>query len=237
MACPRRWKCTTRRELADLLARFAAADCEALVSESLLGQQVTQYSIPFARNGSDADFVRRPQAAAGARALLGRHVRRTRAACRRSSRSHDARWSLSTTTASARSRFCMRDPPAAVASSRSTRVRGCNMRWHRPRGTTSSGCCWDDARLPHARVSEGLRWIDFQSDLFGALSSSEGAVRHGQISLASYLASLARANVYARFDWRDPAPAFHRTSSSRRTVRGRPPERSAQRIAGRLRPS
>ena len=63
------------------------------------------------------------------------------------------------------------------------------------------------------RVKRGRRWIDLESDLFGAFSSSVGAVRRGELGLGSYLMSLLRANVYARLDLRDPAPAFRRTES------------------------
>jgi len=61
------------------------------------------------------------------------------------------------------------------------------------------------------RVTDGRRWIDFDSDVFGAFSSSVGAVRLGELGLGSYLLSLLRANVYARFDLRDPMPALRRS--------------------------
>jgi predicted ATP-grasp superfamily ATP-dependent carboligase len=61
------------------------------------------------------------------------------------------------------------------------------------------------------RVTDGRRWIDFDSDVFGAFSSSVGAVRRGELGLGSYLLSLLRANVYARFDLRDPMPALRRS--------------------------
>jgi hypothetical protein len=60
------------------------------------------------------------------------------------------------------------------------------------------------------RIKDGRRWINFESDLFVAFSSSMGAVRRGELGLGSYLKSLLRANVYARFDVRDPLPALRR---------------------------
>lgn len=59
-------------------------------------------------------------------------------------------------------------------------------------------------------VKTGRRWIDLHSDLFAAFSKSEGAVRRGELRLIPYLKSLLKANVFARFDWRDPAPALYR---------------------------
>jgi predicted ATP-grasp superfamily ATP-dependent carboligase len=61
------------------------------------------------------------------------------------------------------------------------------------------------------RVTEGRRWIDLESDVYGAFSSSVGAVRLGELGLGSYLLSLLRANVYARLDFRDLMPALRRS--------------------------
>jgi len=60
------------------------------------------------------------------------------------------------------------------------------------------------------RMQDGRRWINLESDLYVAFSSSIGAVRHGEVGLGAYLKSVLRANVYARFDLRDPMPAFRR---------------------------
>lgn len=59
-------------------------------------------------------------------------------------------------------------------------------------------------------VRTGRTWIDLYQDLFVAFSRSIGVVRHGRLGLVSYLRSLFRCNVFALFDWRDPGP-FLRT--------------------------
>jgi len=55
-------------------------------------------------------------------------------------------------------------------------------------------------------VRVGKTWLNFYPDLFIAFSRSVGMVRHGRLGMLSYLRSLARANVFALFDWRDPRP-------------------------------
>ena len=55
-------------------------------------------------------------------------------------------------------------------------------------------------------VRAGKTWIDLYQDLFVAFSRSIGVVRHGRLGLFAYLRSLIRCNVFALFDWRDPRP-------------------------------
>lgn len=55
-------------------------------------------------------------------------------------------------------------------------------------------------------VKVGRTWVDLYPDLFSAFSRSVGVVRHGRLGLLAYLRSLARCNVFALFDWRDPLP-------------------------------
>jgi predicted ATP-grasp superfamily ATP-dependent carboligase len=84
---------------------------------------------------------------------------------------------------------------------------------------------------PEAPASQPIRnvghtWIDFSADLYASFSREEGAVRAHGMSLAGYLASLARANVFARFAWNDPMPALdhlmRRARDNRLRHRGRP---------------
>lgn len=55
-------------------------------------------------------------------------------------------------------------------------------------------------------VQTGRTWVDLYQDLFVAFSRSIGVVRHGHLGLVAYLLSLTRCNVFALFDWRDPRP-------------------------------
>ena len=57
-----------------------------------------------------------------------------------------------------------------------------------------------------AAVRTGKTWLNFYPDLFIAFSRSVGMVRRGRLGLLPYLRSLARSNVFALFHWRDPRP-------------------------------
>lgn len=49
-------------------------------------------------------------------------------------------------------------------------------------------------------------WLDFSSDLYACFSRSEGLVSQGRLRFANYLRSVATADVYSIWDWRDPMP-------------------------------
>jgi predicted ATP-grasp superfamily ATP-dependent carboligase len=51
-------------------------------------------------------------------------------------------------------------------------------------------------------------WLDFSGDLYSCFNAQDGAVRRGRLSVAAYLRSLWRANVYARWSPADPLPFF-----------------------------
>jgi predicted ATP-grasp superfamily ATP-dependent carboligase len=53
---------------------------------------------------------------------------------------------------------------------------------------------------------QGKRWLDMGGDFFNCFSRSVGLVRNGRIGLTPYLKSLAQANVYSKFSLRDPGP-------------------------------
>jgi predicted ATP-grasp superfamily ATP-dependent carboligase len=57
-------------------------------------------------------------------------------------------------------------------------------------------------------VRVGKTWVNLYQDLFIAFSRSVGMVRHGRLGLFAYVRSLARCNVFALFDRRDLGPFF-----------------------------
>lgn len=61
-------------------------------------------------------------------------------------------------------------------------------------------------------LKTGKRWIDFRSDAFYCLSRSEGLLWKGKLRLADYLISLLRANVYAKFCAHDIRPFLNDTA-------------------------
>jgi len=52
----------------------------------------------------------------------------------------------------------------------------------------------------------GTYWIDFSDDLFNCFSSNTGLVRSGKITVMTYLKSLLCANVFAKWRFRDQKP-------------------------------
>ncbi len=52
----------------------------------------------------------------------------------------------------------------------------------------------------------GIYWLDFNDDLFNCFSRSVGIVRKGDVSLFRYFVSLLRANAFAKWHFRDQRP-------------------------------
>ncbi|NOX75397.1 MAG: hypothetical protein GXP17_01970 [Gammaproteobacteria bacterium] len=52
----------------------------------------------------------------------------------------------------------------------------------------------------------GIHWLDFNDDLFNCFSRSVGIVRRGKISLSTYVVSLLRANAFAKWHPQDQRP-------------------------------
>jgi predicted ATP-grasp superfamily ATP-dependent carboligase len=54
-----------------------------------------------------------------------------------------------------------------------------------------------------------VRWISFPDDLWLCMNREQGLVRTGKLSVRDYAASVMGASVYARWSWRDPGPFMH----------------------------
>jgi predicted ATP-grasp superfamily ATP-dependent carboligase len=194
--------------LAHWLTLFADARCEALVAESLLGQPLAQYSVPFARaRGVTLSFVARKLRPAPERCAVGTCVALA---------PHAAAQALAQRAVQALDYHGIGEAEILVneATGRCALIEINARPWLQYALAPASGHDF----IAHLRGTPstavprttGRCWIDWHSDLFGAFSRSQGAVRRGELALSAYLATLARANVFARFDWRDPAPAFAR---------------------------
>jgi predicted ATP-grasp superfamily ATP-dependent carboligase len=57
-------------------------------------------------------------------------------------------------------------------------------------------------------MKSGKRWLNLSTDLYGSFSRSLGVVRKGGLPVGSWLLSILRANTYAHFSWTDPVPAW-----------------------------
>lgn len=69
-------------------------------------------------------------------------------------------------------------------------------------------CMSKPVRQLGPQLRRGRVWIEFRSDLFHAFSRRIGSVRRGEQSLLDYMKSIAKANVPARFSWRDLPASF-----------------------------
>lgn len=196
-------------QLAQWLQRFDQAGCAALVSESLLGQTLTQYSVPFARAGRDLiSFVARKVRPAPERCAVGTCVELS---------PEPSVEALARSAAEALDYFGVGEAEVLHAhrSGRNYLIEINARPWLQYALAPASGHDFlgllVGARVAGGRtVKSGRRWIDFQSDAFGAFSSTEGVVRRGELGLLPYLASLAGSNVFARFALGDPLPALYR---------------------------
>ncbi|NTV10378.1 MAG: hypothetical protein HGA47_06335 [Zoogloea sp.] len=201
-------------QLRHWLAAYDAAGVRPVVTESLLGRRLTQFSVPFVRrrDGTASLFVARklrPSARycragsyvelfpdPGAESLVRHAIERLgyygmgEAEVLHSA--DDGRYFLVEINARPWLQYAL-----APAS-----------------GHDFLGWLLDAGKPPAVRTrTTGLRWIDFHSDLHVCFSRSEGMFRRGELSLSGYLASLTRSNVHARFDWRDGKP-FRRGSAA-----------------------
>jgi len=61
---------------------------------------------------------------------------------------------------------------------------------------------------PRRAKSTGRRWINLSADSYYCFSRSVGLVRSGRIPFRTYLSSVVRANTFAYFSPTDPGPAW-----------------------------
>jgi predicted ATP-grasp superfamily ATP-dependent carboligase len=54
-----------------------------------------------------------------------------------------------------------------------------------------------------------VRWISFPDDLWLCMNREQGLVRTGRLGWGEYGASVLGASAYARWSWRDPGPFLH----------------------------
>ena len=193
-------------ELVNISERFRAAGAWPFIAESLLGHRLIQYSIPFARSDSETvSFVARklrPPAdwcATGTCVELSPNAA-VEAVARRAVEALDY--------------FGVGEVEIlhSLDDGRSYLIEINARPWAQYALATASGHNFLgfllrlDGYDQRAAVTLGFTWLNFSDDSYVCFSRSQGIVRHGQLSLSDYLKSILRANVYARFNWRDPKP-------------------------------
>ena len=210
-ALPKAVEAASEPDLEAWLGKFAEAGCPALVSQSLLGGGVTQYSVPFSRGPHGiVSFVARKVRPGPEHCAVGTLVELAQ---------HAEAEALARRAAEALGYFGVGEAEVLhVAATRRCYLIEINARpWLQFALAPASGHDFLGPLVGRPRslrpVKRGRTWVDLYSDLYVAFSSSHGVVRRGQLGIVPYCASLLRANVYARFDWRDPGPALRLTAA------------------------
>lgn len=209
---PKAVEVDTERDLQAWIGRFQRLGATPIVSQSLLRQRLTQYSVPFARN------------AAGSLSFVARKLRPAAGRCAQGSLvewCHDE-------TARAAQRLALRAIECAdyqgigeveILHSHDTdhdHLVEINARpWLQyalapATGHDLLGWMLHKRMARHATPRGGRTWINLRDDRFQAFSPAARVPRDERPGLAAYLRSIARSNVYALFDPRDPMP-FIRT--------------------------
>ena len=196
----------TAAELELWLKRFSAAGATPLLTESLLGVRLVQYSVPFARSGG------------AIRSYVARKVRPPAEWCRvgtyvEMSPNPEVE-ELARRTVEALDYYGIGEVEVlhAVDSRRNYLIEINARPWGQYSMAVRSrhnllGFAIDPSLDTGVQpIKDGIRWIDFNSDAYTCFSRSEGMVARGQIGLFEYLRSLMRANSYARFKLSDPRP-------------------------------
>lgn len=192
-------------ELSRLLETYRAAGVAAIVAESLLGQRLVQYSVPFARRDTQTlSFVARKVRPPAEWCSTG--------TCVELSPELEVE-SLARKAVEALDYFGIGE--VEILHSLDTGYYyfvEINARpWLQYALATASGHNFLAFMLgldqpTAAPIKQRLTWLNFSGDAYVCFSKSRGIVRRGALPLLEYLKSILRANVYARFSWRDPKP-------------------------------
>jgi predicted ATP-grasp superfamily ATP-dependent carboligase len=206
VAIPKAVQVFEQRELDDWLTRYEEASLEPLVSESLLGRDLEQISVSFARRESIT------------LALSARKIRPAADRCAVGScvelHPNPVATDIAKRAAQMLNYFGIGEMELLLdRSSGEHFVIEINARpWLQyalapASGHDFLGLVLDlPSRRAAQRVTEGKIWLNLHDDLFNAFSRSVGEVRQGRTSAGAYLTTLSRSNVFALLDWRDPAP-------------------------------
>jgi predicted ATP-grasp superfamily ATP-dependent carboligase len=192
--------------LAALIGRYRAAGVAPLIAESLLGRRLIQYSIPFARRGSEiSSFVARKVRPPANWCATGTCVELSPNA-EVEALAHRAIEALDYFGIGEVEILHSPDDGCSYLVEINARP------WLQYALATASGHNFLGFLLKPKRagtspaLKEGLTWLNFSGDFYVCFSRSQGIVRRGSLGVLDYLKSVFRANVYARFCWRDPKP-------------------------------
>lgn len=192
------------RALRDCLHGYRARGVRPLVSESLLGRRLTQYSVPFARRGDAMlSFVARKLRPAPDRCAEGTLVEVT---------AHAEVEQLARRAAACADYFGIGEAEILYAhdAGRAYLIEINARPWLQYALAPATGHDFLGLLLGRAGAAAPRAarrtWINLRGDRAVAFDRTTGLVRRGQLGIGAYLRSLARCNVFAVFDVRDPLP-------------------------------
>ena len=196
-------------ELTRLLQEYRRAGAEPVLSQSLLGRKLTQYSVGVARaSGRMRTFVTRklrPLARACATGTLVESAEQpgVEALARRAAELLDY--------AGIAEVEILHDE----ASGENFLIEINARPWQQfalagtGRDLLRFVLSENPGRDDRAPAGPPALWLDFKADLYACFGRKDGLVRTGELAFGDYLLSLARANVYARWSPIDSGPFWH----------------------------
>jgi predicted ATP-grasp superfamily ATP-dependent carboligase len=220
-------KAAEARTLAELerwLAAFAAADCPVLITESLLGVPLRQYSVAVAaRDGEMLSYVAEKLRPRAEQRAVGTCVEiRPHAEAERIARDMLARMAFQGVAeveilerASTGELFVIEVNARPWSQFALANAGGRDFL----RFLLNDAGAWKPATATRTR---GPLWLDFTGDLYMCFSRSEGLVRRGNISFGEYARTVLGPTVSARFRLDDPGPAFYELLRFARRMLGAP---------------
>jgi predicted ATP-grasp superfamily ATP-dependent carboligase len=208
-SCPKAIHVTNLEGLRHWLGVFARGNVQPVVTDSLLGHRLRQYSVGVARgDGRMASFVTEKVRPWPEACGMGTYV---------ALRPDAAVESLARRAVETLDYYGIAEVEIlrSLTSGHDYLVEINARPWRQYALAPASGhdflrlLLQPDRYEPHREVKTGKQWIDFRRDLSVCFSRRDGLVRHGKLSLFQYLLSLLRPNVYAKFSLRDPRPSWH----------------------------
>lgn len=203
---PKAIEVVDRADLQQCLKVFYGAQVQPIVTQSLLGLDLTQYSVGLARNGARmVSFVAEKLRPAAHQCAVGCYV---------ALRENPAVEKLARDVADRIDYFGIAEFEILHAKETGENyLIEINARpWMQYELGLRSGhnllqVLLDAPAYDASREKKsGIFWLNFNDDLFNCFSRSVGAVRKGDVSLFTYFVSLLRANAFAKWHFRDQQP-------------------------------
>lgn len=218
---PKARQIDTSDELKRWLERFAALGVEVVISESLLGRPLAQFSVPFAHRGDQTlSYVAQKLRPTPAKCSVGTYVQTDDDAAIRSLAMRVVELLNFEGIGEIE---ILRD----LSTNRDYLIEVNARPWLQFSMTNALGLGFLDLWLkPHVQQQNCLaprtvRWLDFTADLYTVFSRSEGMMAAGEITWWEYARSILATNSFAKWHPWDPMPFLKATSNFLKVRRSR----------------